>query len=43
MKRRDAMDAGEKINTTDRRAVLHVALRSGIFTGHTGKRIVSAV
>ena len=28
MKRRDAMFAGEKINTTERRAVLHVALRA---------------
>ena len=28
MKRRDAMYAGEKINTTERRAVLHVALRA---------------
>ncbi|MEO6609035.1 MAG: glucose-6-phosphate isomerase, partial [Aestuariivirga sp.] len=27
-KRRDAMFAGEKINTTERRAVLHVALRA---------------
>src|SRR5271165_6107488 len=70
--RREAMFSGEKINTTERRAVLHVALRaprgtrievdgadvvpdvhkvldamadfatrlrSGAFTGHTGKRI----
>jgi len=28
MQRRDAMFAGEKINTTERRAVLHVALRA---------------
>jgi glucose-6-phosphate isomerase len=28
MKRRDAMYAGEKVNTTERRAVLHVALRA---------------
>jgi glucose-6-phosphate isomerase len=75
-KRRDAMFAGEKINTTERRAVLHVALRaprgtrievdgadvvpdvhkvldamadfatrlrSGAFTGHTGKRIRNVV
>ena len=75
-KRRDAMFAGEKINTTERRAVLHVALRaprgtrievdgadvvpdvhrvldamanfatrlrSGEFTGHTGKRIRNVV
>jgi glucose-6-phosphate isomerase len=28
MKRRDAMFAGEKINTTERRAVLHAALRA---------------
>ena len=28
MERRDAMFAGEKINTTERRAVLHVALRA---------------
>jgi glucose-6-phosphate isomerase len=28
MKRRDAMYAGEKINTTERRAALHVALRA---------------
>jgi glucose-6-phosphate isomerase len=75
-KRREAMFAGEKINTTERRAVLHVALRaprgsrievdgadvvadvhkvldamadfatrirSGVFTGHTGKRIRSVV
>jgi glucose-6-phosphate isomerase len=75
-KRRDAMFAGEKINTTERRAVLHVALRaprgsrivvdgvdvvpevhkvldamadfasrirSGKFTGHTGKRIRNVV
>ncbi len=75
-KRRDAMSAGEKINTTERRAVLHVALRaprgtrivvdgvdvvpevhkvldamadfalrlrSGAFTGHTGKRIRNVV
>ena len=75
-KRRDAMFAGEKINTTERRAVLHVALRappgtvievdgadvvpdvhkvldamadfatrlrSGTFTGHTGKRIRNVV
>jgi len=28
MKRRDAMYAGDKINTTERRAVLHVALRA---------------
>nr|WP_294544653.1 glucose-6-phosphate isomerase [uncultured Rhodopila sp.] len=74
--RRDAMFAGEKINTTERRAVLHVALRaprgtkievdgvdvvpevhkvldamadfatrlrSGAFTGHTGKRIRNVV
>jgi glucose-6-phosphate isomerase len=76
MKRRDAMFAGERINTTERRAVLHVALRaprgsrievdgadvvadvhrvldamgafasrlrSGAFTGHTGKRIRNIV
>lgn len=76
MKRRDAMFAGEKINTTERRAALHVALRaprgtrievdgadvvsdvhkvldamadfatrlrSGAFTGHTGKRIRNMV
>jgi glucose-6-phosphate isomerase len=75
-KRRDAMFAGEKINVTERRAVLHVALRaprgsriavdgadvvpdvhkvldamadfatrlrSGGFTGHTGKRIRNVV
>jgi glucose-6-phosphate isomerase len=75
-KRRDAMFAGETINTTERRAVLHVALRaprgtrievdgadvvpevhrvldamatfatrlrSGEFTGHTGKRIRNVV
>ena len=75
-KRRDAMFAGEKINATERRAVLHVALRaprgdciavdgvdvvpdvhkvldamadfasrlrSGAFTGHTGKRIRNVV
>ncbi|WP_428537408.1 glucose-6-phosphate isomerase [Rhodopila sp.] len=75
-RRRDAMFAGEKINTTERRAVLHVALRaprgsriavdgvdvvpdvhkvldamadfasrlrSGGFTGHTGKRIRNVV
>jgi glucose-6-phosphate isomerase len=75
-KRRDAMFAGDKINTTERRAVLHVALRaprgtrievdgedvvpdvhkvldamadfatrlrSGVFTGHTGKRIRNVV
>jgi glucose-6-phosphate isomerase len=75
-KRRDAMFAGEKINATERRAVLHVALRaprgtrievdgadvvpdvhkvldamadfttrlrSGVFTGHTGKRIRNVV
>ncbi|WP_158927816.1 glucose-6-phosphate isomerase [Acidisphaera sp. S103] len=75
-KRRDAMYAGDKINTTERRAVLHVALRaprgsvikvdgadvvpdvhkvldamadfatrlrSGAFTGHTGKRIRNVV
>jgi glucose-6-phosphate isomerase len=75
-KRRDAMFAGEKINATERRAVLHVALRaprgshievdgadvvpdvhkvldamadfasrlrSGGFTGHTGKRIRNVV
>jgi glucose-6-phosphate isomerase len=75
-KRRDAMFAGDKINTTERRAVLHVALRaprgtrievdgadvvpdvhkvldamadfatrlrSGAFTGHTGKRIRNVV
>jgi glucose-6-phosphate isomerase len=74
--RRDAMFAGEMINTTERRAVLHVALRaprgarievdgvdvvpdvhkvldamagfatrlrSGAFTGHTGKRIRNVV
>ena len=74
--RRDAMFAGEMINTTERRAVLHVALRaprgthievdgvdvmpdvhkvldsmavfaarirSGEFTGHTGKRIRNVV
>jgi glucose-6-phosphate isomerase len=74
--RRDAMFAGETINTTERRAVLHVALRaprgtrievdgadvvpdvhrvldamatfatrlrSGEFTGHTGKRIRNVV
>ncbi len=74
--RRDAMFAGEKINMTERRAVLHVALRapsgtrievdgrdvvpdvhkvldamtdfatrlrSGILTGHTGKRIRNVV
>jgi glucose-6-phosphate isomerase len=75
-KRRDAMFAGDIINTTERRAVLHVALRapkgarievdgvdvvpdvhkvldamadfatrlrSGAFTGHTGKRIRNVV
>jgi glucose-6-phosphate isomerase len=75
-KRREAMFAGEKINATERRAVLHVALRaprgsrievdgadvvadvhkvldamadfatrirSGAFTGHTGKRIRNVV
>jgi glucose-6-phosphate isomerase len=75
-RRRDAMFAGEKINTTERRAVLHVALRaprgtrievdgtdvvpevhtvldamadfatrvrSGAFTGHTGKRLRNVV
>jgi glucose-6-phosphate isomerase len=75
-KRRDAMFAGDKINTTERRAVLHIALRaprgtriavdgadvmpdvhkvldamadfatrlrSGAFTGHTGKRIRNVV
>jgi glucose-6-phosphate isomerase len=75
-KRRDAMFAGEAINTTEHRAVLHVALRaprgtrieaggadvvagvhhvldamgdfatrlrSGAFTGHTGKRIRNIV
>ena len=75
-KRRDAMFSGEVINTTERRAVLHVALRaprgtsirvdgadvvpdvhkvldamtdfatrlrSGAFTGHTGKRIRNVV
>ena len=75
-KRREAMFAGEKINSTERRAVLHVALRaprgsrievdgadvvadvhkvldamadfatrmrSGAFTGHTGKRIRNVV
>jgi glucose-6-phosphate isomerase len=75
-RRRDAMFAGEIINTTERRAVLHVALRaprgtriavdgvdvmrevhkvldamadfatslrSGAFTGHTGKRIRNVV
>jgi glucose-6-phosphate isomerase len=75
-KRRDAMFAGDRINTTERRAVLHVALRaprgtrievdgadvvpdvhkvldamadfatrlrSGSFTGHTGKRIRNVV
>jgi glucose-6-phosphate isomerase len=75
-KRRDAMFSGEKINATERRAVLHVALRSprgsriavdgvdvvpdvhkvldamadfssrirsGVFTGHTGKRIRNVV
>ncbi|MGA3000947.1 MAG: glucose-6-phosphate isomerase [Acetobacteraceae bacterium] len=75
-RRRDAMFAGEMINTTERRAVLHVALRaprdtrievdgvdvmpevhkvldamadfatrlrSGAFTGHTGKRIRNVV
>jgi glucose-6-phosphate isomerase len=75
-KRRDAMFAGQKINTTERRAVLHVALRaprgtrievdgadvvpevhkvldamgdfatrlrSGAFTGHTGKHIRNVV
>ncbi len=75
-KRREAMFAGEKINSTERRAVLHVALRaprgsrievdgadvvadvhkvldamadfatrirSGVFTGHTGKRIRTVV
>jgi glucose-6-phosphate isomerase len=75
-KRRDAMFAGDKINITERRAVLHVALRaprgtsipvdghdvvpdvikvldamaafamrlrSGTFTGHTGKRIRNIV
>ena len=74
--RRDAMFGGEKINITERRAVLHVALRaprgasilvdgsnvvaevhevldamsafatrlrSGAYTGHTGKRIVNIV
>jgi glucose-6-phosphate isomerase len=76
MARRDAMFAGETINITERRAVLHVALRaprgthielrgtdivpevhrvldamavfatrlrSGAFTGHTGKRIRNIV
>jgi glucose-6-phosphate isomerase len=75
-KRRDAMFRGEKINTTERRAVLHVALRaprdevidvdgrnvvpdvhavldrmaafadkvrSGAWTGHTGKRIKNVI
>src|SRR5487761_1902246 len=75
-KRRDAMFAGEIINITERRAVLHIALRaphgtrievdgadvvpdvhkvldamatfaprlrSGEFTGHTGKRIRNVV
>ncbi len=75
-KRRDAMFEGDKINVTERRAVLHVALRaprgtstvvdgrdvvpdvhkvldaigtfakglrSGTFTGHTGKRIRNVV
>jgi glucose-6-phosphate isomerase len=75
-KRREAMFAGEKINSTERRAVLHVALRaprssrievdgtdvvadvhkvldamadfatrirSGVFTGHTGKHIRNVV
>jgi glucose-6-phosphate isomerase len=75
-KRRDAMFAGDTINTTERRAVLHVALRAprgtrievdgadvmpdvrkvldamaafatrvrtGEFTGHTGKRIRNVV
>ena len=75
-KRRDAMFAGEIINTTERRAVLHIALRaphgtrieldgvdivpdvhsvldaiglfatrlrSGILTGHTGRRIRNIV
>jgi glucose-6-phosphate isomerase len=32
MTRRDAMYAGEKINTTERRAVLHVALRAPLGT-----------
>jgi len=32
MKRRDAMFAGEKINTTERRAALHVALRAPLGT-----------
>ncbi len=74
--RRDAMFVGDKINTTERRAVLHIALRaprgsrievdgadvvpevhqvldamadfaarvrSGRFTGHTGKRIRNVV
>ncbi len=74
--RRDAMFRGEKINTTERRAVLHVALRaprgtvievdghnvvpdvhavldrmadfadkvrSGAWTGHTGKRIKNVI
>ncbi len=75
-KRRDAMFAGDKINITEQRAVLHIALRaprgtsirvdgsdvvpevhevldamaafatrlrSGAFTGHTGKRIRNIV
>jgi len=75
-KRRDAMFRGEKINTTEKRAVLHVALRaprgevikvdgrdvvpdvhavldrmaefadkirSGAWTGHTGKRIKNVI
>jgi glucose-6-phosphate isomerase len=74
--RRDAMFRGEKINVTEKRAVLHVALRaprgvrievdghdvvpevhkvldrmasfaekvrSGVWTGHTGRRIVNIV
>ena len=45
MKRRNAMYAGEKINTTERRAVLHVALRapSGTRIEVDGADVVPAV
>ena len=45
MKRRDAMYAGEKINTTERRAVLHVALRAprGTHIEVDGADVVPAV
>ena len=44
-KRRDAMYAGEKINTTERRAVLHVALRAprGTHIEVDGADVVPAV